>query len=45
MFMCWLCGIARIVERVFFATAEKGYVVMKETSTDKKLSTRVSEKI
>ncbi|WP_432735722.1 hypothetical protein [Maridesulfovibrio sp. FT414] len=44
MFMCWLCGIARIVERIFFATTEKGCAVMKEVSRKEKLSTRCTEK-
>ncbi len=44
MFMCWLCGIARIVEDVFFANAEKACVVVERTSRENKLTNRYNDK-
>jgi hypothetical protein len=38
MFMCWLCGIARIVENAFFADAERACVVVERSSRENKLS-------
>jgi hypothetical protein len=43
MFMCWLCGIARFVENVFFANAEKARVVVKKSSSEDKLVKRYSD--
>ena len=43
MFMCWLCGIARIVEDVFFANAEKACVVVERPSRKAKLNNRYND--
>ena len=43
MFMCWLCGIARIVENVFFSETEKECTVIEKTSRKEKLSNAWNE--
>jgi len=44
MFMCWLCGIARFVENVFFQNAEKAYVVVEKSDRVEKLSSRSNDR-
>lgn len=44
MFMCWICGIARFVENVFFQNAEKAYVVVEKSNVTDKLNNRRSDR-
>ncbi len=43
MFMCWLCGIARIVENIFFTNAEKACVVVERSGSENKLKNRYND--
>jgi|GEM_PF-6324427 len=44
MFMCWICGIARIIENAFFQNAEKAYVVVERSNAADKLNNRRSDR-
>lgn len=44
MFMCWICGIARFIENVFFQNAEKAYVVVEKSNTADKLNNRRNDR-